>query len=224
MKVLLVEDEHRIAQSIKRGLEQERFIVDVVFTGNDGYDLASTEAYDVILLDWMLPDMDGKVITNKLRQQQIQTPIIMLTAKGQVHEKVEGLDSGVDDYVTKPFSFEELLARMRAIVRRPKQLVSTDVVAGDLYLDPVTFEVKRGDKEIHLSQKEFSLLNYLMRHANQIVTKEQLISQVWDYDADILPNTVEAYIKNLRKKIDVPFPDQPQRIKTLRGFGYKLVT
>lgn len=224
MKVLLVEDEHRIAQSIKKGLEQERFIVDVAFTGNDGYDLASTEEYDVILLDWMLPDMDGKIITSKLRQQQIQTPIIMLTAKGQVHDKVEGLDSGVDDYVTKPFSFEELLARMRAIARRPKQLTSTDVIAGDLYLDPVAFQVKRGDQEIHLSQKEFSLLNYLMRHANQIVTKEQLISQVWDYDADILPNTVEAYIKNLRKKIDVPFPDQPPHIKTLRGFGYKLVT
>lgn len=212
----MVEDEHKIANSIKQGLEQENYAVDVAYTGLDGYDLAMTEDYDLIILDLMLPEMSGWEICKKLRQENIHTPILILTAKGQVDDKVEGLDSGADDYLTKPFAFEELLARIRALIRRPKQTNGTILTAGPLSLNPVIFEVRLNNKKINLTAKEFSLLEYLMRHPNQILTKEQITSHVWDYDADILPNTVEVYIGYLRKKLGSKI------IKTIRGFGYKL--
>jgi len=220
MRILVVEDEHLIANSIKKGLEQEKYAVDVAYAGNQGFDLASTEDYDLLILDLMLPEMDGLTICKELRAKQIHTPILMLTAKGQIQDKVLGLDSGADDYLTKPFSFEELLARIRALGRRPKNGLDTILTVEDLRLDPKNFSLTRNDKPIQLSSKEFSLLEYLMRHAGKILTKEQIINHVWDYDSDILPNTVEVYIKNLRNKIDTS--GEKPLINTIRGFGYRL--
>jgi two-component system, OmpR family, response regulator len=222
MRILIVEDEHKIANSIKKGLTQEHYAADVSYTGSEGYDLACSETYDLILLDLMLPDMNGVDICAKLRKQNIHTPIIILTAKSQVQDKVEGLDAGADDYITKPFSFEELLARVRALVRRPKELVDTELKVSDLALNTLNYQVQREGKEIKLSSKEYSLLEYMMRNYGRVITKDELISHVWDYDADILTNTVEVYIKNLRDKIDVPFKNKKALITTVRGFGYKL--
>lgn len=222
MRILIVEDEYRIANSIKKGLELERYAVDVAYTGNDGFDMASTEEYDLIILDLMLPGMDGLEICKELRKKQNHTPILILTAKGQTQDKVEGLDCGADDYLTKPFSFEELLARVRALGRRPKSAIDNILAVDGLELNIQTFEVFRDKKAIKLSSKEFSFLEFLLRHAGKIVTKEQIIAHVWDYDADVLPNTIEVYIKNLRAKIDLPFPDKKNLIHTARGFGYKI--
>lgn len=222
MRILVVEDEHRIANSIKKGLEQERYAVDICFDGTQGYDMASSEGYDVIILDLMLPGMDGITLCNTLRKDGNHTPILMLTAKSQVQDKVTGLNTGADDYLTKPFSFEELLARIRALIRRPKNLQSEDISVGTLVLNAKTFEVSRNGIPVSISNREFSLLEYLMRNAGRILTKDQIISHVWDYDADILPNTVEVYIKNLRKKIDEPFNKEKPIIQTVRGFGYKI--
>lgn len=222
MRILIIEDEHRIANSIKKGLEQERYAVDVAYDGIKGFDLASTEEYDLLVLDLMVPGVDGLTICRKLREEQIHTPILILTAKGQIQDKVEGLDSGADDYLTKPFSFEELLARIRALSRRPKDSLNAVLKVFDLKLDPKTYQAERAKKTIQLSNKEFSLLEYLMRNANKVLTKEQIIGHVWNYDADILPNTVEVNIKNLRKKIDAPFKNKKPLIYTARGFGYKI--
>jgi two-component system OmpR family response regulator len=222
MRILVVEDEHRIANSIKKGLEQERYAVDVAYTGPDGYDLASTEDYDGIILDIMLPEMTGIEICQELRKNKIHTPILMLTAKGQTDDKIKGLDAGADDYMTKPFSFDELLARVRALTRRHGKIINTILSIEDLSLDNKQYLVKRGKEMIKLSSKEFSLLEYLITNKNTIVTKDQIIAHVWDYDADILPNTIEVYIKNLRNKIDKPFPNKKALINTVRGFGYKI--
>lgn len=222
VRILLVEDEHRIATAVKKGLEQERCAVDLAFTGTDGLDLALGEEYDVIILDRMLPGMDGLQICKELRQQKNHTPILLLTAKSQTNDRVEGLDSGADDYLPKPFAFEELVARIRALSRRSKHTTNTILKADSLSLNVNTFVVIRSGRSIQLSNKEFSLLEYLLRHTNTIVTKDQIIAHVWNYDADILPNTVEVYIKNLRVKIDQPFTKEKPLIKTVRGFGYKI--
>jgi len=221
MKVLIIEDEQKIAEAIKKGLQQERIIADVAYDGEEGYDLASDENYDVILLDLMLPRMNGMEVCKKLRTENNQTPILMLTAKSEVEDKVNGLNIGADDYLPKPFAFEELLARIRALSRRPQQTISEKLQAADLVLDTNTYEVKRGKKKIDLSKKEFALLEYLLRHKDKILSKDQIINDVWDYDANVLPNTVEVYIKYLRKKIDKSFSGTPL-IETIRGFGYKL--
>lgn len=220
MKILVVEDEHRIAQSIKKGLEQERMAVDLAFDGIEGYDLAIDEDYDVIVLDLMLPGMSGLEICNKLRKEKKQTPILILTAKGQVEDKVEGLNKGADDYLTKPFAFEELIARIKALSRRPQEINKEILSVDDLSLNTNTFEVKRGKKEIRLSSKEYALLEFLVRHPRQILSKDQIMNHVWSYETDILPNTVEVYIRNLRNKIDRGF-DYPL-IQTVRGFGYRI--
>ena len=222
MRILVVEDEHRIANTIKKGLEQEKYTVDVVYDGKSGFDLASTEDYDVIILDLMLPGMDGLTLCQSLRRQKIHTSVLILTAKGQTRDAVMSLDAGADDYLTKPFSFEELLARIRALTRRPRQTLNQELVVVDLRLDSQFFTVSRKGKPILLSSKEFTLLEYLMRNSNKILTKEQIIRHVWNYDADILPNTVEVYIKNLRSKIDHPFKHTKPLIQTVRGFGYKI--
>lgn len=221
MKILIIEDEHKIAQSIKKGLIQESYAVDVVYDGIQGYDFASVESYDVIILDLMIPGMSGIDLCRSLRKNNIHTPILILTAKGQLQDKVEGLNSGADDYLVKPFAFEELLARIRALIRRPKNNSGSLLQVEDLSLDTISYEVKRNKKQIALSKKEFALLEYLMRHKNTVVTKEQIMSSIWDYDADVLPNTVEVYIGYLRNKIDKPFDTKPL-IHTIRGFGYKL--
>lgn len=219
----MVEDEHKIANSIKKGLEQESYAVDLAFDGEYGFDLAATEDYDVIVLDLMLPKMNGMELCKKLRKEEnIHTPILMLTAKGQLDDKVNGLNAGADDYLVKPFAFAELLARIRALTRRPKQTLKNVLQYNDLSLNTLTFEVKRAGKQIKLSKKEFSLLEYLLRHQEKVLTKEKIINHVWDYDADILPNTVEVYIGYLRNKIDRPFKKKTKLIKTIRGFGYKI--
>lgn len=222
MRILVVEDEHRIANTIKKGLVQEHYAVDLAYNGNDGFDLASTEDYDLIILDLMLPGINGIDICMALRKNGNHTPILMLTAKGQMQDKIQGLDAGADDYLTKPFSFEEFLARIRALSRRSKQTSLPILVIADLTLDPITFLVKRGEVAIQLSGKEFALLEYLMKNAHAIRTKDQIIAHVWNYDANILPNTVEVYIRNLRNKIDRPFPNKNPLIHTIRGFGYKI--
>ncbi len=221
MKVLLVEDEHRIATAVKKGLEQEHMTVDVAYDGIAGYDLASTEPYDVIILDLMLPGKDGLQICKDLREIGNHTPILMLTAKSQLEEKVNGFDTGADDYLTKPFAFEELLARIRALSKRPKTMQSATLTVSDIILDTLSYTVRRGNTEVSLSSKEFALLEFFMRRSGRILSKDTIISSVWEYDADILPNTVEVYIKNLRSKIDQPFPGKKPLITTVRGFGYK---
>lgn len=222
MKILIVEDEHKIANSIKKGLEQELYTVDVAYNGSDGYDLASSSEYDVIILDLMLPDMDGLEICNKLRADNIHTPILILTAKGEIEDKVKGLNTGADDYLVKPFAFTELLARIKALGRRPIKSLGNNLSVDDLSLNTVTYEVKRAGRDIFLSKQEYALLEYLLRHKNRILSKDQIIDSVWSYDSDILPNTVEVYIGYLRKKIDEPFPKDIPLIHTIRGFGYKL--
>jgi len=224
MKILVVEDEHRIANTIKKGLMQERYAVDVAYDGMKGYDLASSEPYDLILLDLMLPGMDGLTICKELRKNSIHTPILMLTAKGQIQDKVTGLDSGADDYVSKPFSFEELLARIRALTRRPKETIQSILTVQNLTLDQKQFSVKRNKISIQLTSREFTLLEYLMRNKGKILTKDDIIAHVWNYEADILPNTVEVYMKKLRNKIDIPSKESKPLINTVRGFGYRIGT
>ncbi len=216
MKILIVEDEHKIANSIKRGFEQETWAADVAYDGIEGYDFASSENYDVIVLDLMLPKMDGMEICKKLRAEENHTPILMLTARGDIGDRVDGLNSGADDYLVKPFAFEELLARVKALNRRPKVTSGEELKVNDLILNTNTFEVKKGGIDIQLSRKEFALLEYLMRNSGKVVSKENIINHVWDYEADILPNTVEVFIGYLRDKIG------GNVIKTVRGFGYKV--
>jgi DNA-binding response OmpR family regulator len=221
MRVLVIEDEHKIARALKKALEQEHYAVDVSFDGDDGYAMATTEPYDVMIIDRMLPgEYDGIGIVKALREKKIKTPVLFLTALGRVEDKTTGLDSGADDYLVKPFALEELLARVRALMRRPIEQQSTILDAEDLSLDTSKREVKRGDKKIRLTSKEFGLLEFLLRNKNRPLSKDTIMQHVWDYDADILPNTIEVYIKYLRAKIDKPFGKG--LIKTVRGFGYKI--
>ena len=220
MRILIVEDDHKIANAIKKGLEQESFACDVAFDGKEGMGQALTIDYDLIILDRMLPETDGLNICKALRDQGKHTPILILTAKDKIEDRVEGFDCGADDYLIKPFAFEELLARIRALLRRPESRLDDVFKVDDLTLNVRTFEVQRAGQKIDLSNKEFALLEYLMRNPGRILSKDNIISHVWDFDADILPNTVEVFIKSLRKKIDEPFTKP--LIYTVRGFGYQL--
>ncbi len=222
MKILIVEDEHKIANLVRQGLEQERYTVDVAYDGTTGYDLASDGSYDLIILDRLLPGIDGLTICGNLRKDRNDSPILMLTAKTQIMDRVEGLNCGADDYLTKPFAFEELLARIKALARRPKNTAGDILKVEDLTMDINSYEVKRGEKHINLSSREFALLEYLMRHQNKTLSKEQIIDHVWNYDANILPNTVEVFIGYLRNKIDKPFKNKKPLINTVRGFGYRI--
>jgi DNA-binding response OmpR family regulator len=222
MRILVVEDEHKIAGAIKRGLEQESYAVDLAYDGDEGLSSALTDEYDVIVLDRMLPGLlDGVEICKEVRANEVRTPILMLTAKDKVGDRVEGLNAGADDYLVKPFAFEELLARIRALMRRPQDHIGNVLAIDDLSLDTGSYEVKRAGRKIQLSQREYALLEYMMRNQNRILSKANIISHVWDYDADILPNTLEVYIGYLRAKIERPFRG-PELIHTIRGFGYKL--
>lgn len=221
MRILVVEDEHKIARALKKALEQEHYAVDVSFDGDDGYAMATTEPYDAMIIDRMLPGShNGIDIVKALREKSITTPVLLLTALGRVEDKTIGLDSGADDYLVKPFALEELLARVRALLRRPTPQQSTILDADDLSLDTTKREVKRANKKIQLTSKEFGLLEFLLRNKNRPLSKDTIMQHVWDYDADILPNTIEVYIKYLRAKIDKPFGKG--LIKTVRGFGYKI--
>lgn len=221
MRILVVEDEHKIANALKSGLEQHSYAVDVAYDGTEGYALASTEPYDLLILDIMLPGAkDGLGITRQLRQDGNNVPILLLTAKDKVLDRAFGLNTGADDYLVKPFAFIELIARVRSLLRRPKQTVETVLHCADLDLDTQNFTAHRAGKTIDLTQKEFALLDYFMRHQGQVLSKDTLTQHVWDYDADILPNTVEVYVGYLRSKIDKPFKKLPELIHTKRGFGY----
>jgi DNA-binding response OmpR family regulator len=223
MRILIIEDDHKIANAVKRGLEQESFAVDVAYEAKEGLGSAASIDYDAIILDRMLPGTtDGLQICKALRMQKIHTPILVLTAKDRISDRVEGLNTGADDYLIKPFAFSELLARVRALLRRPKNQTENILRVGQLELDTLTFKVSRLGQEINLSAKEFALLDYLMRNPGRIFTKDNIIAHVWNYDADVLPNTVEVYIGYLRNKIDRPFPKNEPMIETVRGFGYKI--
>lgn len=221
MRILVVEDEHKIAQALKEGLEEERYAVDVVHDGEDGLNYATAEEYDLLILDFMLPSMDGFEVCRKIRERALPTPILMLTAKDQNRDIVRGLNTGADDYLAKPFSFEVLLARVKALLRRPPDTLGEVLQADNLILDTISHEVKRAGKIIPLSTKEYALLEYLLRNKNRTLSKNNIMSHVWDFDADILPNTVEVFITYLRAKIDKPFKGA-RLIQTVRGFGYKL--
>lgn len=209
MRILVVEDEHLIANSIKKGLEQEKFDVDLAYEGTDGQDLALSGGYDLLILDLMLPQIDGLQICKEVRKEGIHTPILILTARTQTSDKVTSLNSGADDYLTKPFAFEELLARVKALLRRPQQSETEDLKVGNQSIGSFS-----------LTHKEFVLLEFLIRHTGQIISKETIIEKVWNYESNILPNTIEAYIKNIRRKVG---PENAKLIQTIRGFGYKLI-
>ena len=220
MRVLLIEDDVTIARLLKEGLEDESYAVDVVNDGSEGYRTAAADDYDVIILDIMLPGMNGYEVCRALRNDGNKTPILMLTARDAERDIVEGLDMGADDYLAKPFSFDVLLARIRALLRRPNEKLEEILQVGDLKLDPSSKKVTRVSQEISLTAKEYGVLEYLMRNKGKVLSKEQIISHVWDFDADVLPNNVELFIMFLRRKIDKPF--ESKLIHTVSGFGYKL--
>jgi len=221
MRVLVIEDDHKIANALRKALQQEKYAVDVSYDGDDGYAMATTEPYDVAIIDRMIPgEYNGLAIVQAMRQAKIHTPVLLLTALGSVRDRTKGLDSGADDYLVKPFALEELMARIRALMRRPAEQQATILKLDDLSLDTTNFVVKRASQTINLTSREFALLEYLMRNPGRTLSKDVIISHVWNYDADILPNTVEVYIKYLRSKIDTPF--KSNLIYTVRGFGYRL--
>ena len=220
MRLLVIEDERKIARVITESLKREKYAVDAAYDGEEGFNLADSQPYDLLIVDRMLPRLEGTEIVKKLRENGKNMPILFLTALSTTEDKTLGLDAGADDYLTKPFAIDELLARVRALLRRPP-IQQPDILKIDnLRIDKQQQTVTRAGKIIDLTNKEYALLEYLMQHPNQVLSKETLIDHVWDFDADILPNNVEAYIKNLRQKIDKPF--KKQLIKTVRGFGYRI--
>ena len=223
MRILVVEDEYKIANALKRGLSSEGYATDVAYNGDDGLANALNDPYDLVILDRMLPGgYDGIAIVSEMRKSKIMTPVLMLTAKDSIPDRVAGLDAGADDYMIKPFAFEELLARIRALTRSDENKTpDAKLEYKGLSLDLKTKLAFSERKSIELSLKEFSLLDYLLRNPEVVLTKQQIIDHVWDYDADILPNTVEAFIAMLRNKVDRPF-EKGSYIQTIRGFGYKL--
>jgi DNA-binding response OmpR family regulator len=218
MRILVVEDEKKIANFIKRGLEEERYEVLTAADGEEGLRLALEKTFDLIVLDWMLPKLDGLSLLKDLRGKKIMTPVLMLTAKDSVEDIAAGLDSGSDDYLTKPFAFSELLARVRALVRRSEQERGAQISFADLRLDPVTHKVWRNDQEIDLSAKEYDLLEYFIRNPNQVVTRTMIAEHCWDYTFGTFTNIIDVYVNYLRKKID---RDTGRKlIHTVRGVGY----
>lgn len=221
MRVLLVEDEHKISAYVRRGLEESGYAVDAVFTGKDALDWAEAASYDLIILDIMIPLVDGLTVCRELRQRGDVTPVLMLTARGAVDDRVKGLDAGADDYLVKPFAMKELLARLRALTRRvPEQLKSPVLSFADLSLDTRTHQVRRGEQLIPLAVKEFSVLECLLREPERVLTRTQIAEHVWNYDTFNQSNVVDVYIRNLRRKVDDPF--ETKLIQTVRGVGYRL--
>lgn len=220
MRVLIVEDEWRMAEQLRKGLEREGYSVLLAADGQEALELARTVDHDLMILDWMLPKVDGRTVARRLRRAGIGTRILMLTARGAAADIIEGLDCGADDYLVKPFSFDVLLARLRALARRAASPQAPVLRVDDLVLDPATHRVTRGGKEIRLSVKEFNLLQYLMRHAGQVVSRPALIEAVWGYGSDIEGNTLDAFIHLLRSKADAP--PYIKLIHTVRGIGYAL--
>lgn len=220
MRVLVVEDEKKVASFIKRGLEEESFSVDVAYDGEEGLDMAANNPYDVILMDLMLPKKDGLSVIRELRERDIVTPVLCLTAKDAVEDIVEGLETGSDDYLTKPFAFGELLARVKALLRRTSKDRGAEIFFADLRLDPVSHKVWRSDKEIDLTAKEYGLLEYFMRNPNEVLTRAMIAEHVWDYTFDSFTNIIDVYVNYLRKKVDRDY--DTKLIHTVRGVGYVL--
>jgi len=220
MKILVVEDEKKVAGFIKRGLEEEGYTVEVAYDGDEGLKMGSDGSHDLILMDLMLPQKDGLEVIRELREKDIRTPVLCLTAKDKVDDIVSGLDSGSDDYLTKPFAFAELLARVRALIRRGNTERGAEITFADLRLDPVAHKVWRGTQEIDLTTKEYALLEYMMRNPNQTLTRSMIAEHVWDYTFDSFTNIIDVYVNYLRKKIDKDF--DTKLIHTVRGVGYVL--
>jgi heavy metal response regulator len=222
VRILIVEDEKKVAGFIKKGLEEETYAVDVVYDGEEGFHLAAMNQYDMIILDWMLPKMDGLEVLGRLRDKKVSTPILLLTAKDEVDDKVAGLNRGADDYLTKPFAFSELLARIRSLLRRGQAETQTELKVGDLILDMVSHKVSRDGEEIELTGKEYSLLEYFMRNEGKVLTRTMIAEHVWDYNFDTFTNVIDVYVNHLRKKIDKKYP--AKLLHTLRGVGYVMRT
>ncbi len=218
MRILIVEDEKKVAAFIKKGLEEETYAVDIATDGEEGLYLGEQNQYDLIILDLMLPKINGLDILSSLRSQNIETPILLLTAKDSVEDKVEGLNQGADDYLTKPFAFSELLARIRVLLRRGKAESKTTLEISDLTLNLVSHKVSRGNEEIELTGKEYSLLEYFMRNQEKVLTRTMIAEHVWDYNFDTFTNVIDVYVNHLRKKIDKNF--STKLLHTLRGVGY----
>ena len=220
MRVLVVEDEAQIADFIGRGLTEQGYAVDIARDGDEAIDWTNVAGFDVIVLDVMLPQRDGFEVCRVLRRQGTQTPILMLTARDAVEDRVTGLDSGADDYLVKPFAFVELMARIRALTRRDTPVAGRVLQVGDLKLDTTTLEVSRQDASIELTIKESRLLEYLMRHPNQVLTRTMIAERVWNYDFDNATNVIDVHIRNLRRKMDDSYPEK--LIQTVRGAGYRI--
>jgi two-component system OmpR family response regulator len=220
VQVLVVEDEVKMAALLRRGLAEQGLAVDVVGSGEEGVAMASARTYDAVVLDVMLPGIDGFEACRQLRVQGVWSPVLMLTARGTLEDRIAGLDGGADDYLTKPFSFAELLARLRALVRRGRSEDPAAVEVGDLRLDPSTRQVWRGETEVELSAKEFTLLEVFMRSPGHVLTRTQLLEHAWEYDFEHRSNVIEVYIRYLRRKIDQPFG--VKSLETVRGAGYRL--
>ena len=222
MRILVVEDNRRLSNSLRMTLQDEGYAVDVAFSGLDGEEMGLTASYDVIILDIMLPEKDGLEVCRSLRDRRISTPILMLTARDALEDRVDGLDSGADDYLVKPFEVEELRARLRALLRRESANKSGTLQAADLTLDPATHTVTRGGQAVELTAKEFSLLEYLLRHPNHLISREMAEQHLWSYDHVVTSNVVDVYIRRLRRKIDDPY--EVKLLETVRGAGYRLRT
>jgi DNA-binding response OmpR family regulator len=220
VRVLVVEDERRLADLIVRGLREAGHTVDVRHTGSDGLFAATTGGYDSVVLDWMLPGLDGITVCRRLRARGQRVPVLMLTARSQVPDRVAGLDAGADDYLPKPFSFDELLARLRALHRRTADAAAAELRAGDLVLDPARRRVFRADVQVELPAREFDILHLFMTRAGQCLTRYQILDEVWDGETDLRSNVIDVYIASLRAKVDKPFGRHA--IETLRGAGYRL--
>ena len=220
MRVLVVEDESRIADFVAQGLREQGYAVDVATTGDEALDWTDVACFDAIVLDVMLPQRDGIEVCRILRDRGLRTPILMLTAKDAVDDRVKGLDSGADDYLVKPFAFVELVARLRALTRREPGVLGNKLVVGDLNLNLATLEVSRQGVAIGLTIKECRLLEYLMRHPNQMLTRTMIAEHVWNYDFDNATNVIDVHIRNLRRKLDEPFTRK--LIQTVRGGGYRI--
>lgn len=220
MRILLVEDEPGISKFICQGLTEAGYAIDAAYNGLDAQEYALAADYDLLILDIMLPGMDGLSLLKELRRRGLHTPVLLLTARDTIEDRVKGLDSGADDYLVKPFAFPELLARTRALLRRPPIQTSSIIQIGDLELDNTAHEVRRGGRLIELSQREFMLLNYLMRHPKQVLTRTQIAEHIWNFDFASDSNIVDVYIGYLRRKIDRNY--SPALIRTVRGVGYRI--
>jgi heavy metal response regulator len=222
MRILEVEDEPRIADFIRKGLTEQGYAVDLASDGDEALDWVTVAPYDLIILDVMLPGRDGFAVCRALRQRAIQAPVLMLTARDAIEDRVRGLDSGADDYLVKPFAFAELLARVRALARREPTAKGTLLRVGDLTLDTITRRATRDSDAIHLTNKEYALLEFLMRHPNQVLTRTMIAEHVWNYDFDNVSNVIDVHIRYLRRKLDDPYTHK--LIQTVRGAGYRIST